>query len=166
MRTMGKHSTLNIQHSTSKADGRIANPSALKVECWMLNVPHARPSRRAFSLLEVMIAIAIFFTCSFAILALVSSGLRTARMLKNTRPNASMLAVEIVSTNLTDGASGDFGRMYPDYNWTTSDPIEVDTNGLWQVDIAITRRGQREPESTLSIWKFDPNYKSKGLGVR
>ena len=137
----------------------------LDVERWTLNVFPVRHIR-AFSLLEVMIAIAIFFTCSFAILALVSSGLRTARMLKNTRPNASMLAVEIVSTNLTEGASGDFGRMYPDYNWTTSDPIEVDTNGLWQVDIAITRRGQREPESTLSIWKFDPNYKSKGLGVR
>src|ERR1043165_3280492 len=39
-------------------------------------------SIHAFSLIEVMIAIAIFFMASFAILALVSSGLRTARMLR------------------------------------------------------------------------------------
>lgn len=121
---------------------------------------------RAFSLLEVMIAIAIFFTCSFAILALVSSGLRTARMLKNTRPSPSLIAAEIVSTNLSDGASGDFGKMYPDYKWEVYDPIEADTNGLWQVDIEITRRGQHQPESQLSILVFDPNYKGKGLGLR
>jgi Tfp pilus assembly protein PilV len=152
MRTAGKH-------STSKA-------LCCMRPLWTLDVFSHHRSLRAFSLLEVMIAIAIFFMCSFAILALVSSGLRTARMLKNTRPKPSMIAVELFTTNLVEGVeSGDFGRMYPDHQWET-DTYEYGTNGLVQVDISITRRGQHVPESTLSVWKFDPSFKSKGLGLR
>lgn len=162
MMTMGRRPTPNIQHPTSNGDAL----SMLDVGGSTLDVSRPPRSLRAFSLLEVMIAIAIFFTCSFAILALVSSGLRTARMLKNTRPKPSMLAVELFTTNLVEGVeSGDFGRMYPDHVWET-DTYEYGTNGLVQVDITISRRGQRTPESTLSVWKFDPSFKSSRLGVR
>ena len=58
---------------------------------------------QAFSLIEVMIALAIFFTASFVILALVSSGLRTARMLRMTRPSASIHKLAL--------ASGGIGKM-------------------------------------------------------
>lgn len=121
----------------------------------------------AFSLLEVMIAFTIFFAASFAILALVSSGLRTARMLKNTRPNASMLAAQLVTTNkLEEGlVTGDFGKMYPGYAWSY-DPYEVGTNGLWQVDFTVTKRGQHEPESKMSILIFSPQSQSKRLGFQ
>lgn len=122
---------------------------------------------RAFSLIEVMIAIAIFFMASFMILALVSSGLRTARMLRTTRPNAGMLAAEMTLTNqLEEGVeSGDFGKMYRDYTWG-KDSYEVGTNGLWQVDFKIFRRGQGHvPDSTMSILVFSPGSKSKKLGV-
>jgi len=123
---------------------------------------------RAFSLMEVMIAIALFFMASFVILALVSSGLRTARMLRTTRPNAGMLAAEMTLTNqLEEGVeSGDFGNMYREYTWT-KETSEAGTNGLWQVDFAIFRRGQGQvPDSTMSILVYSPNSKSKRLGVQ
>ena len=123
---------------------------------------------RAFSLIEVMIAVAIFFMASFVILALVSSGLRTARMLRTTRPNAGMLAAEMTLTNqLEEGSeSGDFGKMYREYTWE-KDTAEAGTNGLWQVDFKIYRRGQRSvPDSTMSILIFSPGSKTKRLGVQ
>lgn len=126
------------------------------------------PGIRAFSLIEVMIAIAIFFMASFMILALVSSGLRTARMLRTTRPNAGMLAAELTLTNqLEEGVeSGDFGKMYREYTWTKT-TSEAGTNGLWQVDFEIFRRDQSHvPDSTMSIFVYSPNSKSKRLGVQ
>lgn len=125
---------------------------------------------RAFSLIEVMIAIAIFFTASFVILALVASGLRTARMLRMTRPSASILAAEDTLTNaLTEGVeSGDFGNLYPDYNWKKETyESETDTNGLWQIDYTIYKRGHSSvPESILSTWRYSPGSKSKRLGFQ
>ena len=41
-----------------------------------------RAQRRAFSLMEVMIAIGIFFMCIFVVLSLVSSSLQNARRLQ------------------------------------------------------------------------------------
>ena len=121
----------------------------------------------AFSLLEVMIAFTIFFAASFAILAMVSSGLRTARLLKATRPNAGMLAAELVTTNkLEEGTeSGNFGKMYPGYTWSR-EAYEVGSNGLWRVDFYVTKRGQREPESSMGILVFSPQSQSKRLGLQ
>lgn len=147
-----QHSTFNIPHPKQAGRGK----------------PH--PTTRhdsAFSLLEVMIAFTIFFAASFAILALISSGLRTARLLKNTRPNAGMLAAELVTTNkLEEGTeSGEFGKMYPGYSWSR-ESYEAGTNGLWQVDFAVTRRGQHEPESKMSILIFSPQSQGKRLGLQ
>ena len=125
---------------------------------------------RAFSLIEVMIALAIFFTASFVILAIVSTGLRTARMLRTTRPSASILASQDTLTNaLEEGfESGDFGNLYPDYNWKKETYEKPDdTNGLWQIDYVIYKRGHGNiPESTLSIWRYSPGSKSKRLGLQ
>lgn len=134
-----------------------------------MRMPAARPAR-AFSLIEVMIALAIFFTASFVILAIVSAGLRTARMLRTTRPSAAILASQDTLTNaLEEGVeSGDFGNLYPDYNWK-KDTYEKpdDTNGLWQIDYVIYKRGHgNAPESTLSIWRYSPGSKSKRLGLQ
>ena len=123
---------------------------------------------RAFSLLEVMIAIAIFFMVSFSILALVSSGLRTARALRVTRPSAGILAAELSLTNqLEEGTeSGDFGNLYPDYNWTR-ESYEAFTNGLWQVDFKVYRRGQRgTPDSQMSLLIYSPGSRTRRLGLQ
>lgn len=117
-----------------------------------------RHGQRAFSLIEVMIAIGIFFMASFTILALVSSSLRNARALQHHVLDAGMLAAELSLTNkLAEGSdSGDFEDMYPDYRWTR-EIYEVSTNGLFQVDFTVYRQGGDRPvESHMSILMYRP----------
>jgi hypothetical protein len=123
-----------------------------------------RGSQTAFSLLEVMIAGGIFFMAIFAILAMVSSVLRNARSLRRTEVDASMAAALICNTNkLEEGIqSGDFGKAYPDCSWE-ADTYEVETNGLWQVDIVVHRRGLQKPLDEMSILLFRPESQA-GFG--
>ena len=123
---------------------------------------------RAFTLMEVMIAIAIFFMVSFAILSVVSAGLRTARALRITRPSASILAAELSITNkLEEGVeTGDFGKLYPDYEWR-EEFYEMGTNGLWQVDFTVYKKGARNrPDSRMSILLYSPQSQPNRLGVQ
>jgi len=124
-----------------------------------------RDARAAFSLLEVMIACGIFFMCIFAILALVSNVLRNARSLRRVEVDAGMVAAQTVGTNkLYEGSeSGDFGNLYPDYSWD-KEISQVSTNGLFQVDIVVRRRGLQRPVDTMSIWVFAPDSPSQGFG--
>jgi type II secretory pathway pseudopilin PulG len=125
--------------------------------------------RAAFSLLEVMIALAIFFMVSFSILALVSSSLKNARALRMAgRPNAGMLAAELSLTNKVEEGieSGDFGDLFPDYTWQR-EIYEAGTNGLFQADFVIYRRGNRsQPDSQMSIFIYAPGSQSRRLGVQ
>ncbi|HEY5480838.1 MAG TPA: hypothetical protein VIL39_05105 [Verrucomicrobiae bacterium] len=124
------------------------------------------PSHAAFSLMEVMIASFIFFMAIFAILAMISNVLRNARSLRRVELDAGMVAAQVSNTNkLTEGTqSGDFGNMYQDYSWE-ADQYEIGTNGLWQVDIVVHRRGLQKPADVMSIWLFRPESKS-GFGPR
>jgi hypothetical protein len=108
-----------------------------------------------------MIAGGIFFVAIFAILAMVSSVLSNARSLRRVELDAGMVAAQLSITNkLTEGTqSGDFGNLYPDYSWE-ADEYEVATNGLWQVDIIVRRRGLAKPADVMSIWLFRPESKS------
>lgn len=113
----------------------------------------------AFSLIEVMVALAIFFMAVFAILGLMSTVLKNARGLQNKKSvDAGLVAAELSITNkLTEGLeSGDFGDLYPDHHWTR-DSYEVATNGLFQVDIIVQRGSGSGPvESKMSILLFRP----------
>jgi len=122
----------------------------------------SRP-QTAFSLLEVMIACGIFFMAIFAILAMVSSALRNARFLRVVDVDAGMVATQIYKTNkLYEGVeSGDFGKLLPDYSWETS-TAQVETNGLFQVDIVVHRRGAKDPVDTMSIWLYAPESSQGG----
>ena len=93
----------------------------------------------------------------FAILALVSGVLRNARSLRRVELDAGMVAAQISITNkLYEGSeSGDFGKMYQDCSWD-SDRYEVGTNGLWQVDIIVRRRGLQKPVDVMSVWLYRP----------
>lgn len=121
---------------------------------------------KAFTLLEVMIASAIFFMAMFSILALVSQSLRGARMLTRDAPTPGMAAAlsGLVLTNkLEEGTDdGDFGDSYPDYTWT-SDAVLYSTNGLFQVDFAVLRDGKLE--SSMSVLLFKPES-TVGVGTR
>jgi hypothetical protein len=99
-----------------------------------------------FTLLEVMFAVVAFCTASFAILALVSQSLDTARRLQRPMVDAGLVASQLSLTNkLFEGTeSGDLGALlgdaYKGYTWAYA-VAEVQTNKLFQVDIVIQRNG-------------------------
>lgn len=133
---------------------------------------HSVQPRRetAFTLLEVMIACGIFFMAVFTILGLVSATLKNARGLRRVEADAGLVAAQLSKTNrFSEGTeSGDFGDVLQDYQWTTQ-IYEVETNGLWQADIVVTRRGRPDPVDTMSIWIFSPESSAgpvRGGGLR
>ena len=113
--------------------------------------------RLAFSLMEVMIAMGIFFMSVFVILSLVSSSLQNARRLQRPMVDAAMIASELSLTNklVEMRQSGDFGKAYPGYTWT-ADINEVMTNKLFQVDYAVQRSDNREVVQQMSVLFFRP----------
>jgi Tfp pilus assembly protein PilV len=152
---------MNLPHPASSFGTRAAAP-LLRRDC-------RGDPRAAFSLIEVMIAAAIFFLAIFTILALVTGTLRNARVLRRIDVDAGMVAAQLFKTNrVYEGTeSGDFGDFYQDYSWAT-DTYEVATNGLWQVDIVVHRRGIQDPTSKMSVWVFSPDSSAVpfGGGVR
>ena len=131
--------------------------------------PHRR-GRRAFSLLEVMVAIGIFFMAVFAILGLVSSSLANARHLRRPMVDAGVLAGELSLTNqLIEGmASGDLGeflgKSYQGYSWTYA-VTEVQSNKLFQVDFIVQDDNSynRPVVSKMSILLFRPQSPAGSL---
>ena len=123
-----------------------------------------RAGGRAFSLLEVMIAIGIFFSCIFVILSLVSSSLQNARRLQRPIVDAAMLASELSLTNkiVEISQSGDFGELYPGYTWT-ADINEVLTNRLFQVDYVVQNSDTREVVQKMSVLFYRPQSPAGSL---
>jgi len=121
-------------------------------------------SRRAFTLLEVMIAIGLFFMAVFVILSLVSSSLANARRLQRPIVDAGMLASELSLTNQIVEAdqSGDFGDAYPGYSWTAS-ILEVQTNKLFRVDYQVSDDNSKVVIQKMSILLFRPNSPAGSL---
>jgi hypothetical protein len=119
-------------------------------------------ARHAFTLLEVMFAVVAFFAASFAILALVSTSLGSARLLQQPMVDGGEVAGQLSQTNsLVEGEeSGDLsellGKQYQDYSWTY-DIEEVQTNKLFQVDFIVQRNsGDKPVVSKMSILLFRP----------
>ncbi|MFO1488967.1 MAG: prepilin-type N-terminal cleavage/methylation domain-containing protein [Verrucomicrobiota bacterium] len=115
-------------------------------------------SDSGFTLLEIMIASGILFLCLFAILQLLSTSLKNARVLQRVTVDPGMLAAQLSLTNkLAEGReSGDFGKLYPEYRWER-EIQEAGTNGLFQVDFVVFRRGgDHGMESHMSILLFRP----------
>jgi prepilin-type N-terminal cleavage/methylation domain-containing protein len=127
-----------------------------------ISPPPGRPGSpvfmRAFTLLEVMIAMAIFFVAMFAILQLVGQNLRAARVLNQNFPDAGLLAAQLSLTNrLEEGTeTGDFGNDFPGFTWTRDAALHpYDTNGVFfEVNWFVFRDGQRI--STLSTLMYKP----------
>jgi len=121
-----------------------------------------RRGRRAFSLLEVMIAIAVLFVGTFAILGLISSSLENARRLQRPMVDASALVSQLSMTNklvegIYSGNLGDLlGKAYNDYKWT-GEIREVQSNRLFQADFVIQNaRGGSEIISRTTTLFFRP----------
>ena len=121
-----------------------------------------QPGRRwspvdAFTLIEVMIAITIFFMAMFAILGVFSSNLHAAMLLRKSGPTAGMAAAEMSLTNkLEEGdETGNFGDAYTGYQWRAHCE-EVATNGLFRVDFQVVGP-EGNVDSALSVLYYRPD---------
>src|SRR5262245_42175273 len=128
--------------------------------------PAEEPGRTeaAFSLLEVMIAMAVFFIAVFAILESVSQSLRAARLLQQRWPDPRALVAELSLTNkLEEGTvEGDFGDQYPNFTWTREVTLER-TNGLFRLDFTIhgvVGKQATESKSSVLLWRPDSQVSS------
>lgn len=144
------HQPSAIRRRRSAAGGR-----------WLIS--SRRRAAAAFTLLEVMIATAIFFIAIFAILGLVGNALRNAQVLQQHSVDPGMLAGMTALTNrLTEGTeSGDFEDIapgsFPGYSWSR-DIYQVASNGLFRVDLTVTHSVKgRDVESKMSILLYRPD---------
>ncbi len=135
--------------------------------------PLRRDDSRAFSLIEVMVALAIFFIAVFAILGLISQLLRNARAFQSKKGvDAGMVhaywssITNRVSEGLVSGEFNDlaeFQDQYRDYSWE-KDTLFYASNGLWQVDYRVINKRSGRVESSVSTFFYDPNTQSGILG--
>ena len=120
------------------------------------NIPRHCSERRnpvAFTLVEVMIASAIFFTCTFGILAIMSQWMKAAALLRRDAPTAGMVAAELfANTNgVEEGTVSDtFGDFYRGYRWTRE--CILITNGMYEVDIVVTKNGNLDSALTTYMY--------------
>lgn len=118
----------------------------------------------AFTLMEVMIALLIFFVAVFAILQSVSQSLGAARSLQQKWPDPRALLSELSLTNkLEEGTvEGDFGDLHPDFTWTRNIYL-VRTNGLFQIDytiVGVTGNRPLEWKTSALLWRPDSQVSS------
>jgi len=124
--------------------------------------------RRAFSLLEVMIASGMFFLAVFAILGLVSASLNNARRLQRPQVDASAVLAQFASTNIlvedtyTGYLSDLLGDNYRNYRWT-AEVVEVATNKLFEVRCVVQPANGREVISDLSTLLYRPQSPAGSL---
>ncbi len=125
-----------------------------------------RPSR-AFTLLEVLIALGIFVMAIFSILELVSQNLRAVRRIKPYSVDATSLLAELMLTNRVEEGftSGDFGTDYPGY-WWSRDIYLVSSNGLFEVDFVVEREGEQNKMSVLLYRPQTTTRSGAGRGLR
>ncbi|MGV3772303.1 MAG: type II secretion system protein [Verrucomicrobiales bacterium] len=130
-----------------------------------------RKRQMAFTLLEVMIAVSLFFMCVFAILGVVSRSLNQARNLTPFQVDANSALAELALTNrLEEGTLPieiiqHFEEIHPGY--TVEGTItEVATNGLFQVDLMVGGlTGSRKiVQSTTSAILWRPYSRPRGVG--
>lgn len=128
---------------------------------------HSRNSvaSRAFTLLEVALAMGLLFGMVFILLQITTTNLRIAKALQRTTVDAGSLAAEISLTNqLVEGSeSGDFGDLHPGFNWQREITM-VGTNGLFEVRFEVYRERESKPESELVVLLYRPDSAQRAGG--
>jgi hypothetical protein len=120
---------------------------------------------RAFTLLETIVACAIFFMVAFAILELVTRSLMAAKALQTREPDPGIILAALSLTNTFEegSLSGNYEDiapgMYPGYRWEAF-MQEVGSNGLFQVDVlTYNERKRSQNPVTISTQFFRPGSK-------
>ena len=118
----------------------------------------------AFTLIEVLIAMFIFFIVVFSVLGIVVQCLGAARALQHQSADCGMVASMLSLSNSLDESfdSGDFEGIVPDYRWERN-IVEVGSNGFFQVDIAVFKKNThgKEISETMSVLMYKPGGKKK-----
>ena len=113
----------------------------------------------AFTLLEIVVAMAIFFMAYFAVMELLNTNLRAAHSLNVTPIDFTQVVYDMLATNRLEeiSESGDFGDMYPGWSWTR-EAYEVSTNGFFQVDVEVYHPGSvgGRVATAMSLWLYRP----------
>jgi hypothetical protein len=129
-------------------------------------IPPSRKPRAAFTLLEVMVAMGIFFMAIFTVLDLMSRNLAAARSLKQSPVDFTEVVYDLVLTNRLQevSESGDLGEQYPDVTWSR-DIYLISTNGLFQVDVTVFQPGPAGvAEHKMSMLLYRPESPTRPGG--
>lgn len=125
---------------------------------------------RAFTLLEVMIAVGILFMCLFGVLALTTNSLASARKLQEHKDLdagtfESLFYTQLANTNQIDEgpADLDLGDEFANYKHEVDCEI-AGTNGLWDVEYDVAEPG-RQAEVHGHFFVFNPNSMHNGGGI-
>ena len=146
-------------------------PSALRR---ITHAPRTTQYLTAFSLIEVMVALAIFFMAVFAILGLMSTLLQNARIFQKIKPPEAKMVFAYqssITNKVIEGSisiefseMAEFGDEFRDYSAEVEAyPNEMFTNGLWDVQYRVFNKRTGRVESTFTTYQFDPTTKSKSL---
>lgn len=137
--------------------------------------PAASETRRAaFTLLEVMVASAVFFMAAFALLELVTRGLVAVRAIQEREPDPGIVLAMYstnrawepitISATYEDIAPG----MYPGYSYELNVAPFMETNHLLWVATVVsygTRKTGRGPSVASTLYYAPQSKPISGLGA-
>lgn len=115
--------------------------------------------RAGFTLLEVLISIAILATVLTAVLRLEKQsidmgGIQKEVVVASILANNLMSEMELQDFPAVGNTNGDFGEDFPQYIWSR-EVAETFFEGVNEVKLTVQRRiGNREPQSILTVTKY------------
>jgi type II secretion system protein I len=122
----------------------------------------------AFTLLEVLVAMGLFFLAVFAILDATMQGLRAARSLERNVPDAGLVLSQFMQAQRVDVEqdAGDFEEPYEGFRWSW-ERQEIATNGLYEVVCVIEGDVEGRPyRSSTTAWMWRPDWSRPQPGLR
>lgn len=157
---------MNAEPGTRSAEWDADAPYALcgRPRPSTFNPQPSTTARSGFSLLEVMIAMFVFFIVVFAVLGMVTTSLGAARALQQQQADCGMVAAMTSLSNVLEETfdSGDFEGLVAGYRWERA-ITEVGSNGFFQVDISVFKKNAQGKEvgEQMSVLMFKPGGRRK-----